>query len=34
MNVPRRIKIQHRLVYEVLPERRVVHVVRMWKHYE
>lgn len=26
--------IQHRLVYEVLPEERVVHVLRMWTHYE
>ncbi len=30
----RRINIQHRLVYEVLPEERVVHVLRMWTHYE
>lgn len=30
----RRINIQHRLVYEVLPEDRVVHVLRMWTHYE
>lgn len=30
----RRINIQHRLVYEVLPNRRVVHVLRMWTHYE
>lgn len=30
----RRINIQHRLVYEVLPERRIVHVLRMWCHYE
>lgn len=30
----RRINIQHRLVYEVLPEHRVVHVLRMWTHYE
>ncbi|GGK58877.1 Txe/YoeB family addiction module toxin [Ornithinimicrobium pekingense] len=30
----RRITIQHRLVYEVLPEERVVHVLRMWTHYE
>jgi len=25
----RRINIQHRLVYEVFPDRRVVHVLRM-----
>lgn len=30
----RRISIQRRLVYEVLPEDRVVHVLRMWTHYE
>lgn len=30
----RRINIQRRLVYEVLPDERVVHVLRMWTHYE
>lgn len=30
----RRINIQHRLVYEVLDEEHVVHVLRMWTHYE
>jgi Txe/YoeB family toxin of toxin-antitoxin system len=30
----RRINIQHRLVYEVLPEQHVVKVLRMWTHYE
>lgn len=30
----RRITIQHRLVYEVLPDDHVVHVLRMWTHYE
>ena len=30
----RRINIQHRLVFQVLPEERVVHVLRMWTHYE
>lgn len=30
----RRINIQHRLVYEVLSEARVVKVLRMWSHYE
>ena len=29
----RRINIQHRLVYEVHPDERVVHVLRMWTHY-
>lgn len=32
--VSRRINIQHRLVYQVLPEDRVVKVLRMWIHYE
>jgi Txe/YoeB family toxin of toxin-antitoxin system len=30
----RRINIQHRLVYEVLAEERIVHILRMWTHYE
>ncbi|MEI8103138.1 MAG: Txe/YoeB family addiction module toxin [Chlorobium sp.] len=30
----RRINIQHRLVYQVLEELRVVKVLRMWSHYE
>nr|WP_282099132.1 Txe/YoeB family addiction module toxin [Thauera aromatica] len=30
----RRINIQHRLVYEVFAEERVVRVLRMWSHYE
>jgi Txe/YoeB family toxin of toxin-antitoxin system len=30
----RRINIQHRLVYQVLEEERVVKVLRMWTHYE
>ncbi|HYO20237.1 MAG TPA: Txe/YoeB family addiction module toxin [Dermatophilaceae bacterium] len=30
----RRINIQHRLVYQILPEERVVKVLRMWSHYE
>ena len=30
----RRINIQHRLVYQVLEEQKVVHVLRMWSHYE
>ena len=29
----RRINIQHRLVYQVLAEERVVKVIRMWTHY-
>ena len=30
----RRITIQHRFVYQVLEEERVVKVIRMWTHYE
>ena len=30
----RRINIHHRLVYQILPERHVVKVLRMWTHYE
>lgn len=30
----RRINIQHRLVYQVIEERRMVKVLRMWTHYE
>lgn len=30
----RRINIQHRLVYEVLPDEHTVKVLRMWSHYE
>jgi toxin YoeB len=30
----RRINIQHRLVYQVLEEEKVVKVIRMWTHYE
>ena len=29
----RRINIQHRLVYQVITETRVVKVLRMWTHY-
>ena len=30
----RRINIQHRLVYEVLPEQHTIKVLRMWSHYQ
>ena len=30
----RRINIQHRLVYQVLEEERIVKVLRLWSHYE
>ncbi len=30
----RRINIQHRLVYQVFEEERIVRILRMWTHYE
>jgi Txe/YoeB family toxin of toxin-antitoxin system len=30
----RRINIQHRIVYEVFVEEKVVRILRMWTHYE
>ncbi len=30
----RRINIQHRLVYQVLSEEKIVKILRMWTHYE
>ena len=30
----RRISLQHRLIYRIDRKRRVVHVLRMWTHYE
>ncbi len=30
----RRLNIQHRLVYQVLPDEMVVKVLRLWTHYE
>jgi toxin YoeB len=30
----RRINIQHRLVYQVHEEEKIVRVLRMWTHYE
>lgn len=30
----RRINIQHRLVYQVIEEEKVVKIIRMWTHYE
>ena len=29
-----RINIQHRLVYQVLDDKKVVKVIRLWTHYE
>jgi len=30
----RRINIQHRLIYQVITEEKLVKVIRMWTHYE
>jgi toxin YoeB len=30
----RRINIQHRLVYQVLEDEKIVKVLRLWAHYE
>ncbi len=30
----RRINIQHRLVYQILEDHKVVKILRMWTHYE
>ena len=32
--ISRRINIQHRVVYQVLDEERVVKILRLWSHYE
>lgn len=30
----RRINIQHRIVYQIVEEEKVVKVLRLWSHYE
>lgn len=30
----RRINVQHRLVYQVLDDEKIVKVIRMWTHYD
>ena len=30
----RRINIQDRLIYQIIPDERIVKVLRMWSHYE
>ena len=30
----RRINIQHRIIYQVLEEEKIVKIIRMWAHYE
>jgi len=32
--ISRRINKQHRLVYEILEDEKIIKVYRMWKHYE
>ena len=32
--ISRRINIQHRLIYQVIEEKRAVKIIRMWTHYE
>lgn len=32
--ISRRINIQHRLVYQVIEEEKLVKIIRMWSHYE
>ena len=29
----RRINIQHRLVYQVIKEKKIVKIIRLWTHY-
>lgn len=30
----RRINIQHRMIYQILSDEKVVKIIRMWTHYE
>jgi Txe/YoeB family toxin of toxin-antitoxin system len=30
----RRINKQHRLIYRIFEERKIIHIARMWTHYE
>lgn len=32
--ISRRINIQHRLIYQVIEEQKVIKIIRMWTHYE
>lgn len=32
--ISRRINKQHRLVYEIFEEQKIIKIYRMWKHYE
>ncbi|KPK92994.1 toxin of toxin-antitoxin system [bacterium SM23_31] len=30
----RRINIQHRIIYQIIDDKKVVKIIRMWTHYE
>ena len=30
----RRINIQHRLVYQIIKEKKIIKIIRMWTHYD
>jgi len=30
----RRINIQHRLIYEIIEEKKTVKIIRLWTHYD
>ncbi len=30
----RRINIQHRIVYQVIDDEKIIKIIRMWTHYE
>lgn len=32
--ISRRINIKHRLVYQVIEEKKAIKIIRMWTHYE
>jgi len=32
--ISQRVNIQHRLVYQVHEEEKVIKIIRMWTHYE
>lgn len=32
--ISRRINIQHRLIYQVIEDKKAVKIIRMWTHYE
>ena len=32
--ISKRINIQHRLIYQVIKEKNIIKILRMWTHYE